>query len=217
MRSGLRAQHRARNESQRHHQQLLRLRRPQREHRGEKVFRLKINPTLSKKSFFQFLTLHYLSKDKDGKLEHAENYKRLRPILNDILILHDTVSAQGRDLYNEGGGKKGGKLKFMEGVKSKKIFQFPFIGEEREYRLSGGALIPMIGAFRAAVEIDSGSGNIVWRRGFAEILKLWQQTAKDLMEATQETSEELGRNPNAIGKSKKHWAFLHNLVFRRVN
>ena len=37
VRSGLRAQHRARDESERHHQQLLRLRRPQRQHRGEEV------------------------------------------------------------------------------------------------------------------------------------------------------------------------------------
>jgi hypothetical protein len=157
---------------------------------------------------------HYLSKD-NGNPEHSENYKKLRPILNEILILHDTISAEGRDLYNDGGGKKGGRLKFVEGVKAKKTFKFPFLAEEREYRLSGGALIPMLGAFRAAVELDSRTGDVVWRRGFAEILKLWKESAKDLMEATQETSEELGRNPNAIGKSKKHWAFLHNMILRR--
>jgi hypothetical protein len=57
---------------------------------------------------------------------------------------------------------------------------------------------------------------VTWRGGFANVLRLWDETGKDMMEATQETSEELGRNPNAIGKSKKHWAFLHNLVSRRV-
>jgi len=159
---------------------------------------------------------HYLAKE-NGQKEYMENYKRLCPILNDILILHDTISAQGRDLYNEGGGKKGGRLKFMEGdSKSKKMFKFPFIGEERPYRLSGGALLPMLGAFRAAVGIDSKSNSIIWHGGFDGVLRLWQATAKDLMEATQETSEELGRNPNAIGKSKKHWAYLHNLVHRRL-
>ena len=40
VRSGLRAQHRARDEGERHHQQLLRLRRPQRQHRGEEICRL---------------------------------------------------------------------------------------------------------------------------------------------------------------------------------
>jgi hypothetical protein len=32
------------------------------------------------------------------------------------------------------------------------------------------------------------------------------------MRATQETSEELARNPNAIGKSRNHWATLHSTV-----
>ena len=137
--------------------------------------------------------------------------------MNDILVLHDTVSANARDLYNDGGGKKGGKLKFVESVKSKKAFPFPFIGEEKSYRLSGGALIPMLGAFRAAVMVDPKTNEIVWQNGFHKVIRLWGQTAKDLMEATQETSEELGRNPNAIGKSKKHWAYLHNMVQRHVN
>ena len=159
---------------------------------------------------------HYLAKE-DGEMEYAENFKRLRPILNEILVLHDTISAHGRDLYNEGGGKRGGRLKFMEGdSKAKKLFKFPFIGEEGSYCLSGGALLPMLGAFRAAVVVDSKSNNIVWRHGFSDVIRIWKETAKDLMEATQETSEELGRNPNAIGKSKKHWAFLHNLILRRL-
>jgi len=155
---------------------------------------------------------HYLAKDGS-----AENYKRLRPILNEILVLHDTVSAYGRALYNKGGGKQGGRLKFVESLKSKKKFKFPFIGEEHEYRLSGGALLPMLGAFRAAVEVDPNNNTIVWKGGFTNVLRLWDEAGKDLMEATQETSEELGRNPNAIGKSKKHWAYLHNLLERRTS
>ncbi|MFN2455272.1 MAG: AIPR family protein [Pyrinomonadaceae bacterium] len=158
---------------------------------------------------------HYLA--KSGVAENADNYKRLRPILNEILVLHDTISRYGKELYNKGGGKRGGRLKFVETSKSNKTFKFPFIGEEHESRLSGGALLPMLGAFRAAVEVDLSNNTIVWRGGFANVLRLWDEAGKDLMEATQETSEELGRNPNAIGKSKKHWAYLHNLIERRIS
>ena len=157
---------------------------------------------------------HYLA--NDGGTHYTDNYKLLRPILNELLVLHDTISRYGRDIYNKGGGKRGGRLKFVETSKSKKMFKFPFIGEQYESRLSGGALLPMLGAFRAAVEFDPASNMVTWRGGFANVLRLWDETGKDMMEATQETSEELGRNPNAIGKSKKHWAFLHNLVSRRV-
>ncbi len=158
---------------------------------------------------------HYLA--KSGVAEYADNYKRLRPILNEILVLHDTISRYGKELYNKGGGKRGGRLKFVETSKSKKTFKFPFIEEEHESRLSGGALLPMLGAFRAAAEVDPNNNTIVWRGGFANVRHLWDEAGKDLMEATQETSEELGRNPNAIGKSKKHWAYLHNLIERRVS
>jgi AIPR protein len=157
---------------------------------------------------------HYLA--NDGGTHYEDNYKLLRPILNEVLVLHDTISRYGRDIYNKGGGKRGGRLKFVETSKSKKMFKFPFIGEQYESRLSGGALLPMLGAFRAAVELDPASNMVTWRGGFANVLRLWDETGKDMMEATQETSEELGRNPNAIGKSKKHWAFLHNLLSRRV-
>ena len=156
---------------------------------------------------------HYLA--NDGGTHYTDNYKLLRPILNEVLVLHDTISRYGRDIYNKGGGKRGGRLKFVETSKSKKMFKFPFIGEQYESRLSGGALLPMLGAFRAAAELDPAN-MVTWRGGFANVLRLWDETGKDMMEATQETSEELGRNPNAIGKSKKHWAFLHNLVSRRV-
>jgi hypothetical protein len=158
---------------------------------------------------------HYLGEDDNGK-KYSHNYEKLRPILNDILVLHDTISAQGRDLYNEGGGKRGGRLKFVEKLEGGKTFKFPFIGEEREHRLSGGALLPLLGAFRATVEMNSTTQTASWKDGFESVVALWNSTAKELMEATQETSEELGRNPNAIGKSKKHWAYLHNLVQRRV-
>lgn len=159
---------------------------------------------------------HYLDKDKEKSF--ADNYKCLAPILKDILVLHDTISADARELYNAGGGRRAGRLKFVEGPsKPDKKYHFPFIADEREYRLSGGALIPMLGAFRAAVKVDDQSGMMAWKDGLEEVLHLWEKTGRDLMDATQETSEELGRNPNAIGKSKKHWAFLHNMVERQIS
>ena len=160
---------------------------------------------------------------KEGVLKHyldANNdvhYRRLRPLLNGILRLHDTVSSQARELYNQGGGRRAGRLKFVEGPAAEnRKYVFPFIGEESDYRLSGGALLPMLGAFRALVTIDPSTNDLMWSGGYEAVLDQWRKAGRDLMDATQETSEELGRNPNAIGKSKKHWAFLHSLISRRI-
>ena len=111
--------------------------------------------------------------------------------------------------------KRGGRLKFVEGPAMRSKYKFPFIGQTGDYRLFRGALFPMLGAFRWMVDRDPVTGICSWRGGFQAVLALWEETGKELMEATQVTSEELGRNPNAIGKSQNHWARLHNLILKQ--
>jgi hypothetical protein len=154
---------------------------------------------------------HYL----DNKNDYFQNYQNLKPILNDILQLHDLVSMEAPGLYNKGQNKRAGSLKFVEKNKKGK-FEFPFTNQFNEYRLTRGALYPMLGAFRAMVIEDAETGLIKWKNNFSGVITMWRDIGKELMEATQETSEELGRNPNAIGKSKKHWAYLHNLVLKKL-
>jgi hypothetical protein len=148
---------------------------------------------------------NYLDDCKKG----GRKYEMLQPILKDILVLHDTISLEARDLHNKAGGKAG-KLAYVEGRKRGK-FLFPFIEEEEEYRLFKGALFPMLGAFRWMVEEDE-EGNARWMGSFEEVLDMWQEIGAELMRATQETSDERDKNPNAIGKSRNHWATLHSTV-----
>jgi hypothetical protein len=51
-----------------------------------------------------------------------------------------------------------------------------------------------------------------WRNGFDDVLEAWRGVATELVRATLQQSNELGRNPNAIGKSRNHWANLHTRV-----
>lgn len=146
---------------------------------------------------------------EDRKKNDGKTYMMLQPILKDILLLHDTISFEARDLHNKAGGKAG-KLAYMEGRKRGK-FLFPFIGKEGSYRLRRGALFPMLGAFRWMV-VEGPDGKAQWSGGFDKVLELWHEVGAELMKATQETSEERDRNPNAIGKSRNHWATLHSTV-----
>lgn len=145
----------------------------------------------------------------DRRKNGGSTYQKLQPILKDILVLHDTISFEARELHNKAGGK-GGKLAFMESRERTK-FPFPFIGKEGKYRLRRGALFPILGAFRWMVEVGP-DGQAQWIGGFDKVLALWNQLGGELMKATQATSDELGRNPNAIGKSRNHWANLHSTV-----
>ncbi len=138
---------------------------------------------------------------------------KLRPILKDILILHDTISIEAPELWNTGRAGKAGQLAFVDHSKAEP-YDFPFINRTAKSRLYRGALFPMIAAFRWMVVEDSETGSARWRSTFADVLLFWRRMAVKLMEATKETSEELGRSPDAIGKSSNHWKNLYNEVAR---
>jgi hypothetical protein len=144
--------------------------------------------------------------------KQRKSYERLKPILKDILSLHDTIRFESRDVWNKESGGKFGNLAFVE--TRKKGFQLPFIRKTAEHRLMNGALYPMLASFRWKVEADP-KGNFRWKGGFDSVLQLWKASASELMRMTNQASLELGRNPNAIGKSRSHWANLHTRVAMR--
>ncbi len=145
-------------------------------------------------------------------LKDPNSYKRLRPILKDILKLHDTVSSQARKLWNaSGGNRKAASLTFIENA-GKEPFEFPFINDKATCRLFRGVLFPMLAAFRWMVVDDPETGDCKWRGSFHDVLALWSSVAVQLIQATKETSDELGRKPDSIGKSQSHWQKLYQAV-----
>ena len=144
--------------------------------------------------------------------ESTDSFKRMRPILREILKFHDIVRCEARHLWNQAGGK-GGALAFVEHRK-RGAFAFPFTGQADDYRLMTGALYPMLAAFRWYVEQDPTTLSLRWRGGFSAVLEAWRGVGAELMRATIHTSNELGRNPQSIGKSRNHWANLHARVVK---
>ena len=144
--------------------------------------------------------------------DSGESFKRMRPILKDILRFHDIIRREARHLWNKAGGK-GGALSFIEHRK-RGSFSFPFTRKSDEYRLMAGALYPMLAAFRWYVERDQTTMKMQWRGGFPAVLEAWKGIGAELMRATIAASNELGRNPQSIGKSRNHWANLHARVVK---
>lgn len=139
------------------------------------------------------------------------SFERMKPILKDIVRLHDIIRLEARYLYNKETGGKGGRLVFVDHRKRGK-FVFPFTGAEDDYRLMNGALYPMLAAFRWYVDLDPVTLKMCWRDSFKDVVQAWRVLGAELMRATLHTSNELGRNPNAIGKSRNHWSNLHARV-----
>jgi hypothetical protein len=148
----------------------------------------------------------------DFELNDGDGFKKLRPILKDILALHDIIQYEFAPIHNKSGGKSG-RLNIMDvkDERAKTQFTFHFIQKKSDKRLSTGALYPILAAFRWMVE-KGPDGNYRWRGGFKAVMQRWLDAAPDLVRKTIERSRELGGNPNAIGKSRTHWETLHQTV-----
>lgn len=147
--------------------------------------------------------------------DKGECYKLMRPILKDILRLHDIIRRDYYFIWNEKTeGGRAGLLAFSE-KKSNGMWDFPFTGQRADYRMVNGALYPILAAFRWFVTRDKLSGKVSWRGGFQNVLEAWQDDAVTLLKSTHEMSNQLGRNPQSVGKSRPHWANLHNIVAKR--
>ncbi|HTB63412.1 MAG TPA: AIPR family protein [Opitutales bacterium] len=154
-----------------------------------------------------------------------EGYKRLRPILVDILRLYDFAQLNFAPLYKETGGissigsengssdaanseKKKPKLGRLSEVKQVKAgFPLYYYGETAYYRFPDGWLYPVVGAHRAIASYKGA--NVGWK---VDPIKFFERYGKSLVGITLEASKALGRNPNAVGKSKNHWIQLYGQV-----
>jgi hypothetical protein len=138
----------------------------------------------------------------------GHSYRRLRPILKDILALHDTIQLEFPKLLERSGKR------YNEVVEraSKKPHEFPFLGTRSTERLAKGALLPVLAAFRWLVEDDAATGAVKWRVGFDKVLERWRTASDRLVALTVEKCREVGDNPDAIGRSAPHWGALHKEI-----
>jgi hypothetical protein len=147
-----------------------------------------------------------------------EGYQALKPIIPDVLKLYDYIHLKFADLYKEIGGfasiddekpktVRGTKLAKVTGVKAiKEGFPLYYLGEKGSYRFPDGWLFPVLAAMRGIVSYRT---NCKWK---ANPFKFFDTMGKQMVSMTLETSKSLGRNPNAVGKSKAHWIALYERV-----
>lgn len=152
--------------------------------------------------------------------EHGdEPFKRLSSITPDILKLHDIIAREGREKYNQyfpAAGQKrgaGGNLEWID-KRDRGEFEFPFLSEGGQYRVNRAAVYPVLAAFRWMIE-DNGGGSVTWKGGFSAVRRMWDTAGPEMMKMTQDTSVEVNRKTQHIGKSPTHYNALHSLVAKR--
>jgi hypothetical protein len=154
--------------------------------------------------------------------QHQNGYQRLKSILVDCLRLYDYIHLKFEPLYKEMGGmsslsadaktkkdQKGVKLGKLTEVKHiKDGFPLYYLGEKATYRFPDGWLYPVLASFRPLLSYR-GSGQVKWKTNPFEF---FDKHGKKLIAMTLNSSREMGRNPNAVGKNKAHWTQLQDKV-----
>jgi hypothetical protein len=136
---------------------------------------------------------------------NKETFLSLAPIVKDILTLHDMVHVEAHKQWNKDGGRFG-QLNFVES-RQRGEFQFIFIGEQSQHRLTRAAFYPIFGAFRSLVHYDEGTGSCSWIGGFDHAKKVVQGSMVQLVQNVLNSTRERGRNESltALGRSKNLW------------
>lgn len=152
-------------------------------------------------------------------------YNELAPLLPDMLHLYDLIRSDATDRYNEGGGKKGGRLRIMtskkrkDGTSKEDALFFPFFrvgksyGKHGTYELTYPATFAILAAFRNFLVKDE-SGVWKWKGGFESVEAAWKELGAELVVTCQETAVTLPEHKMAVllGRNRPLWTVLHRTL-----
>lgn len=154
--------------------------------------------------------------------DDVDRYRRLTPVIRDVLYLHDWIAYDSEHRWQEIGGRRGGggkyrALEMVEDVKEgRPAFDFPFLdGVRSEKRLRRPAVLPILGAFRQLLEPDVEAEPIGayqpvrWIDGFDGAKKLWIEAGGQLLRTFYEHWDSTGRDLHASGRSPALWGSLY--------
>ena len=163
-----------------------------------------------------------------------DRYRRLTPVLRDILHLHDLIASDSENRWQQIGGASGtggkyGRLEMVETTKpGRPKFEFPFLeGASSDKRLRRPALYPILASFRHLL-VQSPQGapygqyrGVEWRDGFDGVKELWAAAGGQLLRVFYEHWDSTGRDLHAAGRSPALWGSIYKelavIDFERIS
>ena len=164
-----------------------------------------VNPLLYDKDTQPIVAYTTKKRCLEMLVDAPENFKPLAPILPDVLELYERLIVHAKEYYLD--LVPGGKFVQWEGaVKQLKrtTDTLPFTGEQVEYRIADGWLIPLLAAFRALVQVADGRAKWIVK---PEVI--YKRVGGRLIRILYETHTTLGKNPNAVGKYENVYRQLY--------
>ena len=142
---------------------------------------------------------------KQGKEKREQILKNMAPSVEDIFKLWDKVEV---DFHKKVQSNKHyyGSKKYAKYNNGKVVAKSTFWQHDLTYVVPKGILCPVVGAFRALVNVDPVTGIYSWKKDpFAAWDALGQQMAAIIWDEKEE-------NPEYIGKSRNIWGNLYQGV-----
>lgn len=145
--------------------------------------------------------------DEECRAARDQLLLKMAPIIPDIFILWDTIECHFTEATTQL-GKRYGRKKYANFGSSKPTVSL-FSNAELEYTVPRGIIYPLLGAFRALVQVDA-DGVYSW---IAPPVDVWEEMKASLADAVMDASGELSNNPANIGKSQNLWNSLFSSLF----
>lgn len=157
--------------------------------------------------------------DKYEDDKWCKGYQKLAPVVVDILRLYDYLHVNFQPQYMKayGPNSKLGKRKevrYLDPQEKQKPKRLPLTGSETRYVLTDGWLYPLLASFRMLLEWPkSARVDVKWA---ISTFQYFDNHGAELVRDVVGQSEDLGRNPNAAGKSRMLWSTLRTKVEYRL-
>jgi hypothetical protein len=189
-------------------------------------------PMIAYRGAGQCMTRFKDEEEQWDKYKQPSGYRQLRPIVLDILRLYDHIRLTMPQHYKEMGGLRrirlekdsetevnGDANKQIRGraravasefeVYDRRPRNLYFISQDTDVIPHQGLVIPVLSAFRAVVGISKKSSEAYW---LTDPFELYNAFGQRYVRALFEQSEDMGRRPNAVGKSSPIWDQLYGFV-----
>lgn len=142
--------------------------------------------------------------------EWKPGYVSLKPVVLDILRLHEAIHLGFQAQYNRYKGDGGGSGKFGKrkeiGYIEGKTFTLPLSQEKTKYLVPDGWLYPILNCFRQFLIFpQGGQESVSW---ITDPQTYFAENGWELVADVAEQSQNLGSNPASVGKSRPLWNAL---------
>lgn len=170
------------------------------------LFNIDLFPTDASSSNHPKYAYSYKSKCLQLYEKDTEIYEKLKPILKDIMKLHDIIKYTAPKKH-DGHARR---LDYFD-TKQRTKMKLIFINKESDILLGKAALYPILAAFRWFVtEDDNDKYKWKTKNGFEDIQEIWNKFGTNVMSEIQGAYNDLGKSVNKLGKSGVTWTSVYS-------